>query len=193
MAISRLCSISGCGKPIRARGWCTAHYLRWRRHGDPIAGRTANGEPLRYLQDIVAAYEGEDCLIWPFSRSDRGYGMVMVKGASIGVHRIVCEDAHGPTPSPKHEAAHSCGRGHLGCVAKRHLSWKTRGENQADRVAHGTHSRGERARSAKLAKADVRTIRTLATAVPQRELAKRFGVTRGTVSNIVTRRTWAWL
>lgn len=20
------------------RGWCTAHYLRWRRHGDPLAG-----------------------------------------------------------------------------------------------------------------------------------------------------------
>ncbi|MBZ9922605.1 hypothetical protein LB579_33660, partial [Mesorhizobium sp. BR1-1-7] len=23
------------------------------------------------------------------------------------------------------QAAHSCGKGHLGCAAKRHLSWKT--------------------------------------------------------------------
>jgi len=28
------CSIEGCGKESRARGWCWAHYKRWQRHGD---------------------------------------------------------------------------------------------------------------------------------------------------------------
>lgn len=32
----RTCSIKGCGKPLRARGWCTKHYKRWRKHGDPL-------------------------------------------------------------------------------------------------------------------------------------------------------------
>lgn len=32
----RICSIKGCGKPLRARGWCVKHYNRWRRHGDPL-------------------------------------------------------------------------------------------------------------------------------------------------------------
>lgn len=29
------CSIDGCGKPVHCRGWCSAHWTRWRRHGDP--------------------------------------------------------------------------------------------------------------------------------------------------------------
>ncbi|MBT1630442.1 hypothetical protein [Curtobacterium flaccumfaciens] len=29
------CSIDGCDKPVRARGWCTTHHQRWRVHGDP--------------------------------------------------------------------------------------------------------------------------------------------------------------
>lgn len=32
------CSIVGCAKAPEARGWCKAHYLRWYRHGDPLAG-----------------------------------------------------------------------------------------------------------------------------------------------------------
>lgn len=30
------CSIEGCDKPIRARGWCIKHWKRWYRHGDPM-------------------------------------------------------------------------------------------------------------------------------------------------------------
>lgn len=33
------CSIEGCGKPAKTRGWCGMHYMRWRTHGttDDIA------------------------------------------------------------------------------------------------------------------------------------------------------------
>ena len=30
------CSVEGCVKPRRARGWCPMHYRRWRLFGDPI-------------------------------------------------------------------------------------------------------------------------------------------------------------
>jgi 5-methylcytosine-specific restriction endonuclease McrA len=33
----RLCSIEDCEKAHRARGWCTMHYTRYLRHGDPLA------------------------------------------------------------------------------------------------------------------------------------------------------------
>lgn len=36
MAISRLCSIEGCGKPSRVKGWCRAHYMRVVRYGVPL-------------------------------------------------------------------------------------------------------------------------------------------------------------
>lgn len=29
------CSIGDCPKPAEARGWCSTHYMRWRKHGDP--------------------------------------------------------------------------------------------------------------------------------------------------------------
>lgn len=31
------CSIDGCLLPSRSRGWCTKHWTRWRRYGDPAA------------------------------------------------------------------------------------------------------------------------------------------------------------
>jgi hypothetical protein len=31
----RTCNIEGCSKPVLARNWCTIHYRRWRKHGDP--------------------------------------------------------------------------------------------------------------------------------------------------------------
>lgn len=30
------CSIPGCEKPARARGWCQSHYGGWRRTGNPL-------------------------------------------------------------------------------------------------------------------------------------------------------------
>lgn len=34
--MSEVCSIEGCTKPLSCKGWCTMHYCRWRRHGDPL-------------------------------------------------------------------------------------------------------------------------------------------------------------
>ena len=34
----RTCTIDGCdGKPV-GRGWCSKHWQRWRKHGDPLGG-----------------------------------------------------------------------------------------------------------------------------------------------------------
>jgi hypothetical protein len=40
-----LCLVADCGKPIRARGYCTAHYGRLLRHGDPTAGVKTGRKP----------------------------------------------------------------------------------------------------------------------------------------------------
>ena len=33
------CAVQGCSRLSYARGWCQPHYNRWRRNGDPLAGR----------------------------------------------------------------------------------------------------------------------------------------------------------
>jgi hypothetical protein len=117
----------------------------------------------------------------------------VVNGKRTVASRYVCELAHGAPPTPKHEAAHSCGNGKDGCVNQNHLSWKTRTENQADRLEHGTHNRGARQGRSKLNEDDVREIIALKGKEKQRDLAKRFGVTRMTVSSIHTGKNWAWV
>lgn len=39
-----ICSIDGCGKPARTRGWCNTHHMRWYRHGDPLRVSDQRGE-----------------------------------------------------------------------------------------------------------------------------------------------------
>lgn len=34
----RRCEVAGCGREHKARGYCNTHWMRWRKHGDPLAG-----------------------------------------------------------------------------------------------------------------------------------------------------------
>lgn len=36
MASQRICSVEGCGKPHKGRGFCGKHLLRFRKYGDPL-------------------------------------------------------------------------------------------------------------------------------------------------------------
>lgn len=33
------CSIPSCELRVEGRGWCSTHYQRWQRHGDPLGGK----------------------------------------------------------------------------------------------------------------------------------------------------------
>lgn len=34
-----ICTVEGCERKHKARGFCRVHYSRWRNHGDPLGGR----------------------------------------------------------------------------------------------------------------------------------------------------------
>lgn len=193
MAPCTLCKVDGCDKQAIARGWCRHHYDKWKRPRKSEADRSAEFR-LNYLSDTVMSYEGRDCLIWPFGRDGKGYGRLSIKGRSYIVSRMVCREVHGEPPTPQHEAAHSCGKGHEGCVNPHHLSWKTRLENKADSIAHGTHVRGHKHRLAKLTEDKVRLIRSEITrGQKQSVIAQKYGVSRGTISDVSSGRHWGWL
>lgn len=193
MANPKICSIQDCDKPAIKRAMCSAHYQRWRTHGDVTAGRTSKGVPLKWLHDHVGHASSDACLPWPFARYSDGRGHIIFAGRHANASRVMCQLVHGEPPTPKHEAAHLCGKGHEGCVNPHHLSWKTHVENQADKLIHGTHDRGERHYSAKLTEQNVKFIRRMKGVVPQRDLADRFDVCVSHICNIQNREEWVWL
>lgn len=138
-AMAKQCSIHDCDKDARERGWCHAHYMRWRNHGDPLGGAQTPGYAFDYFREIVLNYEGDECLFWPYGKNNRGYATVTFGGRLHRACRVICEATHGPPPTGQHHAAHSCGNGHIACVTKRHLSWKTPKANNDDKLLHGTH------------------------------------------------------
>lgn len=196
MAVSRICSIADCYNPARTRGWCMKHYSRFRKYGSadaPVEARSPRGAAIRYLREIVLPYKGDDCLGWPFS-TNKGRALIWWEGRLVPAARVVCTETYGPPPTPEHESAHSCGKGHEGCVTPRHLRWATIVENMADKLIHGTHPRGERNGLAKLTEADVRAIRALSeSGESQYALARRFGVSRENIREIAHHRRWHWL
>ncbi len=50
---SKQCSIDGCTGTAKARSLCNKHWMRWSRHGDPLAGVERN----------VASYAGAQCSV----------------------------------------------------------------------------------------------------------------------------------
>lgn len=175
------CEAPDCDKDSKVKGLCWAHYMRNRRHGDPTAGTTGRGAASAFLASIPD--EGVGCIFWPFARDIHGSAKLTNHGnGSNYVCRRICERKHGAR-GQEFQAAHSCGNGHLGCVSPWHLSWKTRPENEADKIGHGTYGR-------KLTEAQVIEIRSLYPTLKKREIADRFGVTRQAIDWIVERKGW---
>ncbi len=189
MATKSICIVDGCGKPARGHGYCQAHYHRWRTHGDPLAGRTPEGEPLKFFLAALAS-DTDDCILWPYGRHRKGYAVLSLNGKSGTAHRAICLEKHGPPPSPDHEAAHSCLNGQNGCINPNHLRWATPQENADDVLTHGRRQMGETAHMAKLTEADVLSIRRLAATHTEVELGRKFGVSASAISLIKSRKNW---
>lgn len=147
-----------------------------------------NGRGIRFLRDRVN-FPGDECLIWPMFRNPNGYGQFSVDGVLGWTHRFMCKLAHGEPPTPEHEAAHSCGKGHEGCVNPRHLSWKTISENIKDRKRHGTKPDHNWRFAGRLEREQVDEIRSLKGKETQVSIAARFGISAPTVRDIQLGRT----
>lgn len=131
-------------------------------------------------------------------RRDGYVEVYLSKGGVVtnkAVHGLVLEAHRGPCPDGM-ECCHSPDRDPANNRLE-NLRWDTPTANQADRIKHGTVMRGEAHPGTTLTEDAVRFIRSHyvpCDLVNGREgLAKKFGVGVESISNIVTRRSWAWL
>jgi hypothetical protein len=100
----RPCRFDGCGEPHYSKGWCRNHYDRWKRHGDPEAGKRRSVHE-RFWSKVdkagpvpAAAPDLGPCWIWTSAISDSGYGVFGVNGRNRLVHRYSYEQIVGTIP-----------------------------------------------------------------------------------------------
>jgi 5-methylcytosine-specific restriction endonuclease McrA len=78
----RTCTFPGCGKPEKARGWCTKHYQRWKKHGDPALTADTRqaclgcGGPVRARNPFGYCRKNPECAreyarLWRDANADR--------------------------------------------------------------------------------------------------------------------------
>jgi hypothetical protein len=105
------------------------------------------------------------------------------------VHVLVLEAFVGPRPM-KHETRHLNGIPNDNRLSN--LTWGTAAENRADTLRHGTHLRGSCKANAKLHEIDIPLIRAAnAAGASHYELARQYGVRRGTIQQIFRGKTWS--
>lgn len=148
-----------------------------------MTGTKGKGAAIAWVRDH-ANHTDPKCLIWPFYRMPTGYGQFCYNGDNYYPHRYICELAHGPAPTAKHEAAHRCGNGHLGCVNPKHLAWKTKDENRQESTQHGKGGRNRYGNKGALKPADVARIWDMKGTMRQIDIAAQFGVSWQVISGI---------
>lgn len=135
----------------------------------------------------------DECWEWTGTIGSRwGYGFLFSEGRSRPAHRVSWKLHNGPIPDGMFICHHCDNRP---CVNPKHLFLGSAADNAADMAAKGRcRSRGvggEASGNAKLTAEQVVAIR--AELGPHAAIAKRYGVSRPSISNIKSGRTWAGL
>lgn len=121
----QLCGVEDCTNDAHVRGWCVAHYQRWRTHGDVLAGKPiqqrrsaapSQDEAYRraaadsaFLEQLKAkcARTEDGCLLWVGARVTNGYGTKWYAGHSLKVHVVMLTASTGLRPAGL-QAGHVC-------------------------------------------------------------------------------------
>jgi len=158
------------------------------------AGRERKPWQDRMDKNIVRGPNETDCWIWTGAKNDKGYGQMSIvqngKSIKIYTHRLMWERVYGPIPEGL-EACHKCDTPL--CCSVDHLFLGSHKENMNDAVKKGRNHHGERHRFAKFTDQQVIEIRSLYPALNQKQITKRFHVSRSAIMHIVRGEHWKHL
>lgn len=138
---------------------------------------------------LLVLVRDDGCREWVGARTDRGYGKLHWAGRSDRAHRVAFELYYGYRPAA---VCHGCDN--PACCNPLHLFAGTNGSNNRDRAAKGRSARlkGEAHPAAILTDEVVVAMRSeyQSGGVTQRALAQKYGIHKGTVSDVITGDRW---
>lgn len=136
----RTCSVHGCERAYKARGWCTTHYKRWVQYGTPDLPPRKTMEE-RFWEKVEVG-DHLDCWLWTGAHHPLGYGNFRTADGYEGAHRVAYRLTQGGIPEGT-VLDHLCRT--PACVNPAHLEPVTqrinvlRGEGLSAKRAKQTH------------------------------------------------------
>lgn len=192
---NKICSIVGCETKTFLKGWCSKHYYRWRRHGNPeiLLTRMGEGDTFeeRFWSRVDKTPNPKGCWVWKGNTYKKGYGTTKYKGRQYGTHILSWFLAHGKMPE-KH-VLHYCDN--PPCVNPEHLHEGTNAENVQEKIERNRQAKGEKIHTCKLNESQVKEIKILlaTTNLKQKEVGDMFGVHYVTIGQIKAGKTWKYV
>lgn len=159
----------------------------------PLHTRKAEGSkpssPTKFW-DRVAVRAHDQCWPWLAAKNNKGYGRTVYEGKAWKAHRLAFTLIKQPIPDG-FCVRHKCD--YPACCNPDHLELGTLADNNSDCVERGRHitPRGHRNGNAKLTSSDVHKIRN--DLRRGNEIALGYGISEAQVSQIKSRKRWAWL
>lgn len=103
-----ICTVEGCGKPHEAKGFCKAHYRKFKTYGDPLAGRTKRPSGPCEIKDCpeMARRNG---LCNSHSRQMRTHGDPLIRERRKRGTGYIRDDGYMQLGKPDHPLADSRG------------------------------------------------------------------------------------
>jgi hypothetical protein len=130
-------------------------------------------------------------LVQTIRKKDGYVQLPLSKGGVVArayIHQLVAKAFHGNRPLGM-DAAHD--NGNKADNRADNIEWKTRKENNLDRIRHNTLAHGERHGQSRFTVRKVMLARKLKQqSIPERKIAARVGVSRWTLRDMLRGRTW---
>lgn len=132
-----ICTVNGCGRKYATKGFCSAHYKRYQKYGNPLSEK-----PLKIqFKNSDEFFENKilktkTCWIWQGTIMNSGYGELKYKGKTWGAHRYSYFKHNGEFDRNLF-VCHHCDN--KLCVNPEHLFLGTNQDNVDDMMQKGRH------------------------------------------------------